>query len=609
MALLPTLSVPGEEQLTPEQVERLRQSSGIAAQRGADTSPVAHWSAGLARLVDAYGGYRGNIRAGQQESAGIASADEAIQSNPVLAALLGGDQAGMQQPSGAMSLMETASPQSGTIPSPAPNEVQADPGIADYFSNARRAESGGDDLARNPNSSATGRYQFIDSTWRGLMNNYPELGLTWDGRTDPAQQERAMQRFTSDNAAVLERSGIPVDGGSLYAAHFLGPGGAVNALSQPDQTPMAAVVGDGVVKANPFLANMTVGDFRNWSAQKGGGGAAAPGGMSGGGMPQQGPSPVVGALAQAMGNPWVAQKYGPVMEALMGQEMQRGNMSYQQQLRQSDPMYQAQLQQAQFDLEQDRLGLGGGSSRVQSSEILDDGTVVAVMANGTSRVVSPSGEVLTGQAASDAIRAARDYAVENQRSIYGGRREGTLGANIELGGTAAGAEQAGKMAIEMGREAYEEAGKVRTAISNIDEAISAIDSGAKSGTFAKYLPNITEASASLNNAANKMGLDIIGATTFGALSEGEMRFALDTAMPRDLRPAELRSWLERKKHAQEMAMITMMDAASFLSTPGNTLAMWIERNQSGQAAPQAQPAPQAGGQPAVRTWTPDGGLQ
>lgn len=336
------------EQMTPEQVARRRAMAQDLAKTSADFSPVGHWTQALARGLGGYLSGRSERIAGRAEEEGLSSADEYIQSNPVLAALLGGDQAGMQQPSGAMSLMETASPQSGTIPSPAPNEVQADPGISNYFAAARQSESGGNNFAKNPNSSALGPYQFIDSTWRGMMEKYPELGLTWDGRTDPDQSERAMQRFTADNAAVLERSGIPVDGGSLYAAHFLGPGGAVNALSQPDQTPMAAVVGDGVVKANPFLANMTVGDFRSWSAQKGGGGAAAPGGMSGGGMPQQGPSPVVGALAQAMGNPWVAQKYGPVMEALMGQEMQRGNMSYQQQLQQADPMYQAQLQHQQL---------------------------------------------------------------------------------------------------------------------------------------------------------------------------------------------------------------------------------------------------------------------
>lgn len=140
-----------------------------------------------------------------------------------------------------------------------------------YFTAIRSAESGGNDAARNPRSSATGRYQFTEDTWNGLARQYPALGLTADGRTDPAQQERAIRVFTRDNAKVLSQSGIPVNPGTLYAAHFLGAGGARQALSAPDETAMAAVVGPGVVDANPFLADMTVGDFKAWAASKGGG--------------------------------------------------------------------------------------------------------------------------------------------------------------------------------------------------------------------------------------------------------------------------------------------------------------------------------------------------
>lgn len=141
-----------------------------------------------------------------------------------------------------------------------------------YFNSIRSAESGGNDAARNPNSSATGRYQFLDSTWNGLMQSNPELGLTADGRTDPAQQERAIREFTAQNARTLSSAGLPVNPGTLYAAHFLGGAGASNVLSQPDPTPIAQIVGADVVQANPQLANMTVGDFKGWAAQKGTGG-------------------------------------------------------------------------------------------------------------------------------------------------------------------------------------------------------------------------------------------------------------------------------------------------------------------------------------------------
>jgi hypothetical protein len=143
----------------------------------------------------------------------------------------------------------------------------------DYFAAIRTAESGGNDRAKNPRSSATGRYQFIESTWSNLAQKHPDLGLTPDGRTDPAQQERAIRAFTRDNAQALSAAGIPVDGGSLYAAHFLGADGARQVLSADPSASVASIVGDRVVRANPFLSSMSVADFQRWASRKGGGGA------------------------------------------------------------------------------------------------------------------------------------------------------------------------------------------------------------------------------------------------------------------------------------------------------------------------------------------------
>lgn len=142
-----------------------------------------------------------------------------------------------------------------------------------YYSALRSAESSGNDAATNPRSSATGRYQFTKGTWDGLMTAHPELGLTPAGITDPGQQERAVRALTAQNAKALSGSGIPVNPGNLYAAHFLGAGGAGKVLSAPDNVPVSALVSPEVVQANPQLANMTVGDFKQWTAGKVGGGA------------------------------------------------------------------------------------------------------------------------------------------------------------------------------------------------------------------------------------------------------------------------------------------------------------------------------------------------
>lgn len=198
-----------------------------------------------------------------------------------------------------------------------------DPSLATYFANARSAESGGNDLAKNPKSTATGRYQFLDSTWRGLMNQYPDLGLTADGRTDPAQQERAMARFTQDNARTLASNGLPVNPGSLYAAHFLGPAGASAVLGQDPNSQLSAYLQPGVAEANPHLNGMSVGDFINWSNSKGGN---ASGGYSG-------PSAALDAanslganglpdVGAGQGQPFSLS--GDQLAELMGSDMTRG---------------------------------------------------------------------------------------------------------------------------------------------------------------------------------------------------------------------------------------------------------------------------------------------
>jgi len=161
----------------------------------------------------------------------------------------------------------------------------------------------------------------------------------------------------------------------------------------------------------------------------------------------------------------------------------------------------------------------------------------------------------------------------------GAAQEAKNQADISSGGAAAGAKEGGKKTMETGFSAWQDYGKLQASVGNIDDAIAAIDRGASAGLVYNMLPNVTEASASLKNALDRMGLDVIGSVTFGALSEGEMHLAMDTAAPRGLQPAELRVWLERKRGAQVKAAEMLADAAQYLTKPGNTINGWIERNR------------------------------
>lgn len=179
-----------------------------------------------------------------------------------------------------------------------PSFAQAGGDMGGYLDTIRAKESGGNDLAKNPNSTATGRYQFTEKTWAGLARQHPELGLTPGGRTDPAQQERAIRVFTQQNAQALSNAGLPINPQNLYGAHFLGASGATkfipSAINNPD-APAASFVGPGVA-----AANRTVFYNRDGSPKSAGQVYAWLGGSRGGGQQQvaQAPAPVLPQMGQ-----------------------------------------------------------------------------------------------------------------------------------------------------------------------------------------------------------------------------------------------------------------------------------------------------------------------
>ena len=133
-----------------------------------------------------------------------------------------------------------------------------------YLLSLASRESAFNPNARARTSSATGLYQFIDDTWLKTIERHgPALGLgnmadrvrTDPGgvlalRTDPALNARAAALLTRDNAAHLGRAlGREATPGELYAAHFLGPAGAVR-LARADPNASAAQLFPEAAAAN-----------------------------------------------------------------------------------------------------------------------------------------------------------------------------------------------------------------------------------------------------------------------------------------------------------------------------------------------------------------------
>lgn len=231
------------------------------------------------------------------------------------------------------------------------------------------------------------------------------------------------------------------------------------------------------------------------------------------------------------------------------------------------------------------------NAQVRATKFFADGTMMTSTDAGPV-VTNSAGDVVTGAEAAQTLKAANAFEVEQQRRINEARTTGKLETEAALGGEAAAAAALGKARAKKVVDALGASTKIQTNIGNISRAIAAIDGGAKAGAIQKFIPDITLASATLTNALNQMGLDVVGATTFGALSAGELKLAQDVAAPRDLDETELRAWLTNKRDAQIKVKSMLDDAARFLSTKGNTLNGWIVKNVAETAAINAKAAGQ-----------------
>lgn len=243
-------------------------------------------------------------------------------------------------------------------------------------------------------------------------------------------------------------------------------------------------------------------------------------------------------------------------------------------------------QQGRIELAQEKSRLRKEEAEANSSklfrgstEILGDGTTITVTAKGP-EVFGADGLKLEGQAAKDAVLAGRAKKVQDQIAAAGGKREATLLQELELKAKVEAGITNAKNAANSSIKAFDSLGKVRQNMANLDEAIEAIDNGANTGFVQQFLPSIRTASVELKNVRNRLGLDVIGDVTFGALSKGELDLALNTAIPTGLDEIELRAWLVRKKQAQEVYSDYLHAAGVFLGTSGNTVAQWQTKNKN-----------------------------
>jgi hypothetical protein len=174
-----------------------------------------------------------------------------------------------------------AAPVASAVAEEAPGEAPKPP-VDDFTDKIIGVESGGNAAAQNPNSTASGTGQFLNSTWLETVKKYaPEIA---QGKTDsqiialksnPILARQMVKDYASENAGILKAEGQPITPGNIYLAHFAGPQGAIDLLNADAGATAKSVLGQKVIAANPFLKDMSAADVVAWADKKMGGAVAA----------------------------------------------------------------------------------------------------------------------------------------------------------------------------------------------------------------------------------------------------------------------------------------------------------------------------------------------
>ena len=370
----------GGRAMTPEDVERERQLVALARAKMGDTSPVGHWTQGATRVVDALGAVLREKRTNKAEAAGLAGADERIAAE--LAKWRGGGGGGVYastsgggSPSGTWTPDATPGPvaqatQGVTGGLSFPGQPAADTGVAQgglgfgsavmtpqemLIEGAKRRGLDPIDVATAISYETGGKF---DPTIKGPTTQWgTHEGLIQFG--DP-QGEKYGVDFSSPEAAwrtqldptsggvwgYLEDTGVKPGMGlpEIYSAINAGAVGRMGA-SDANNGGAPGTVADKVAGMGPHRDKAAAFLGGTWTpdpnasvsvSTKGGGGQSYGGGGNVGGMD-------IASLLALQSDPWVAKKYGGVVDALMGQQFSRQNALWEQQQKMADPMYQAQL--------------------------------------------------------------------------------------------------------------------------------------------------------------------------------------------------------------------------------------------------------------------------
>ena len=154
-----------------------------------------------------------------------------------------------------------------TVTSTPPVTGTGGTGIPSYLQKVAQVESSGKAGAKNPESSASGLFQFTASTWKETVSKMGK-DYSLEDRFDPSKAAEVAKFFTEGQAGQLEKAlGRAPSETDLYMAHFLGAGGAIKflrAMSKNPSGPASEGAGSDQIEKNKpiFFTNKGAGRIR-----------------------------------------------------------------------------------------------------------------------------------------------------------------------------------------------------------------------------------------------------------------------------------------------------------------------------------------------------------
>tara|TARA_R110002124_G_scaffold253530_1_gene418961 strand:- start:291 stop:1196 length:906 start_codon:yes stop_codon:yes gene_type:complete len=122
---------------------------------------------------------------------------------------------------------------------------------------------------------------------------------------------------------------------------------------------------------------------------------------------------------------------------------------------------------------------------------------------------------------------------------------------IDMESQARSKEADAAKAAEIGHQAFGQMEAMQSTIRDLQTAKDAVvNGGASTGIMQKWIPSFDAATSEFRVVANRLGIAVINSATFGALSEQELKLAMETGFPRDLQGPELIKWIDAKIDAQ-----------------------------------------------------------